>query len=50
MDIIEMFAKEIELEKTIAQALDELIQCEDFHTIDAFRYFDTDEKGVVDSY
>lgn len=50
MDIIDMFSKEIELEKIVAQALDELIQCEDFHTIDAFRFFDTEEKGVVDSY
>lgn len=50
MDIVDMFAKEIALEKNIAQSLDELIDCQDFHTIDAFRYFDTEEKGVVDTY
>ena len=50
LDIIEMFAKEIELEKHVQLKLGELIACEDFHTIDAFRFFDINENGQVDTY
>jgi len=50
MDIVDMFAKEIKMEIKIQEALSNLIENEDFHTIDAFRLFDIEEKGEIDTY